>query len=108
MVSEAELLEIVAGLTERDLALYRAEGWVIREAETYTEIEVARVTLVHELHRDLGLEADAVGIVLSLIDQLHQARTALHDISEVLADQPEPVRKAVADRLAAQRGQSDD
>lgn len=94
-----------------DLALQEATLWIERRwlrAEPapgggwlLTEVDVARMTLLVELHVTLELDEDAVPLVLSLLDQLYDARRALAALTAALEAQPEPVLRAVLD--AAQR-----
>lgn len=75
-------------------------GWLL------TEVDVARLTLLVELHITLDLDEEAIPLVLSLLDQLYDARRALRALAAAVEAQPAPVRRAVLD--AAQRHSRDD
>ncbi|WP_439549000.1 chaperone modulator CbpM [Falsiroseomonas sp.] len=70
-------------------------GWLL------TEVDVARLTLLVELHVTLEIDAETVPLVLSLLDQLYDARRTLRALTAAIEAQPEPVLRAVLD--AAQR-----
>ena len=56
-----------------------AEGYV------FDEVDEARIGLIRELRRDLLVGDEALGLVLSLLDQLYAARRVLRSIDEALA-----------------------
>jgi chaperone modulatory protein CbpM len=75
---------------------------VDREADAYGfhEIDVARVELILRLREDMDVNEDALPIVLSLLDQLFDARRRMRDLDEALAKvAPESVRRDLALRL---------
>ncbi|MCM2277177.1 MAG: chaperone modulator CbpM [Oligoflexia bacterium] len=43
----------------------------------FDEEDLARLRLIHELQRDLGVNEEAIPIILGLLDQLHALRVAL-------------------------------
>lgn len=60
-------------------------GWLApREngEERLSEIDLARAQLIHELRHDLGVNDEAVSIVLDLIDQVHGLRRAMRELLE--------------------------
>ena len=74
-------------------------GWVrpdvLSGAVLFQEIDVARVRLIAELHYDLAVGEEAVPLVLSLLDQLYGSRRQVRLMREVLAAQPDAVRRAI-------------
>jgi chaperone modulatory protein CbpM len=60
--------------------LYIDRRWIIprqpeiRNISELDEEDLARIQLIRELQEDLGVNDDAVPIILNLIDQLHQLR----------------------------------
>jgi chaperone modulatory protein CbpM len=44
---------------------------------SFSDIDLARAQLIHELMNDLGVNAEGVGIVLRLVDQVHGLRSVL-------------------------------
>ena len=59
-------------------------GWLIPppgQAELiFAEIDVARARLIAELRGDLGVNDEGVGVVLHLLDQVHDLRRVLADV----------------------------
>jgi len=54
---------------------------------TFSEIDLARAQLIKDLIHDLGVNAEGVGIVLHLVDQLHGLRRLLrHLLAEASPD----------------------
>jgi chaperone modulatory protein CbpM len=93
----------VPGLAEAELVDWIARGWVQPHGQApdweFAEFDVARVRLVHDLRVDAGVEEESLAMVLSLLDQLYDLRRALRAMLDGLAEQPEPVRRAVLARL---------
>lgn len=106
-LTEETVLREIRRLTRRELRLWIRKGWV-RPAmgETgphFDEIDVARLRLLCDLRKDIALSSDAIPIVLTLMDRLHQARRDLRLLIEALADQPTDVRRAIMQRLLARQ-----
>ncbi|MEM7076261.1 MAG: chaperone modulator CbpM [Pseudomonadota bacterium] len=98
-VDERTVVLQVERLTLRELRLWVQEGWV-RPAQApggpvFDEVDIARVRLLCDLKKDMSIPSDAVSVVLSLIDQLHQTRHDLRCLSEALDAQSEQVRRSV-------------
>lgn len=89
-----------------ELALWLERRWVRadRDPDTgawrLTEMDVARVRLLVELRVTLEVSEDLIPLVLSLIDQLYDARRTVRALLGALDEQPAEVRRAV---LAAAR-----
>jgi chaperone modulatory protein CbpM len=103
LIEERDLIRLVHGLSEAELTLCLNAGWIV-PAESgaerrYLDIDVARVRLIHELRSDLGLDDEAVPVVLSLIDQLHALRRDLACLTEAVRAQPEEIRRRLLDDL---------
>jgi chaperone modulatory protein CbpM len=88
-----------------DLDAAEISGWVERhwvtpeidetEAWIFTEVDVARVRLIHDLRRDLDIAEDTVPLMLSLLDQVYDLRCTLKSVNRAIARQPRAVREAV-------------
>jgi len=103
-LTEVEVVETVRRVRLEELRDWIAEGWV-RPAQgaqgpVFDELDVARVRLVRDLREDVSLPADALPVVLSLLDQVHGLRRHLRGLAGAVDRQPEEVRRAV---LAAWR-----
>lgn len=96
IVTQFPDLEIV------ELTGWIEQGWVRPEPDGMFEtIDLARVRLIYDLRRNLGVQEDAVPMVLALLDQVYDLRRTLKAVSAALDTQPPDVRDAV---LAAMAG----
>lgn len=72
-----------AELDEATLHMWLREGWLTPaddgEAQAYRDNDLARARLIRDLMVDLGVNAEGVGIILHLLDQMHGVRGALAD-----------------------------
>jgi chaperone modulatory protein CbpM len=108
MTTLDELLRLHGGLTT-----VHVERWVARgllrpsgdaDSWTFETIDVARTRLLTELTGDLGLDDEAVGMVIDLVDQVHTLRGQLDMIGRAIAEQPAATREAIAQALAKRSG----
>jgi chaperone modulatory protein CbpM len=90
---------LFADLQEAELTTWVERGWVRPEAaETgyvFSEIDVARVHLIHDLRRTMEVEEGVMPIVLSLLDQVYTLRRELRLVLQAVEAQPDPVRAAI-------------
>jgi chaperone modulatory protein CbpM len=90
---------LAARLDASTLDAWVAAGWLIpvRDAETmeFSETDLARARLVHDLQDDMGVNEEAIPIVLDLIDQLHGLRQALREVATAVCAQPEEMRQRI-------------
>ena len=106
--SEEQVVVAVGRLTESRLRTFvRAD--CVRPIETpegpaFTEADLARLELLCELAEDFELDEDALGIVVSLIDQLHGVRRELRGLVLALAEEPPEVRERVRSAWARASG----
>lgn len=98
-LTEDELIDAIARLTSDRLSDYLAAEIVIPEQSeqglVYHSIDVARLELACELHDQYDMEADALSMMISLIDQMHGLRAELREVLTAVEAQPEPVRKTL-------------
>ena len=68
-------------LDDITLEVWMVEEWLrpqrIEDDFAFTEADLARARLIRDLQQDLGVNREGVGIILSLIDQVHGLRQAL-------------------------------
>jgi len=64
----------------------------------FQEIDLARLHLLVQL-RALEMGEAGMPVVLSLLDQLHDARRTLHRVRDAVAQAPPPVRQSLAQTL---------
>ncbi|WP_397543957.1 chaperone modulator CbpM [Roseovarius salis] len=98
-LTEVEVVETVRRVRLEELRDWVAEGWV-RPAQgahgpVFDELDVARVRLVCDLREEVSLPADAMPVVLSLLDQVHGLRRQLRGLAGAVDRQPDAVRRAV-------------
>lgn len=113
MIDVELLFARVSRLDPRDLDRWVSMAWVRPEAggEGYLfhEIDVARVALIRELTDDMQVGEEALPIVLSLLDQLYDARRRIREVGQALADvAPEDLRFALLRRLTDRAPGRDD
>jgi chaperone modulatory protein CbpM len=95
------VVALFADLPEAELTSWVARGWVWPEATDragdweFHAIDVARVRLIHDLHRSMAIAEETMPVVLSLLDQVYELRGTLRDLLRALETQPENVRDAV-------------
>jgi chaperone modulatory protein CbpM len=84
MFSTAEFLER-AQLDQATLEIWIEEEWILPVPEAadrrFSEVDLARVQLIRDLMDDMGVNAEGVGIVLRLVDQVHGLRRALAEVA---------------------------
>jgi chaperone modulatory protein CbpM len=80
MITEREFLER-ARLDRSTLMVWIEEEWLIpaRTAHelAFTEMDLARANLIHDLRNDMGVNDEGLGVILHLLDQMHALRRAL-------------------------------
>ena len=106
MIYDAEtVLSRVKRLTEEDLRTWMEEGWVRpvqgEAGPVFDDLDVARLRLLCDLCIDMSLPGDAMPVVLTLLDRLHESRRRLRHLSEVISQQPDPTRPAIVERYRA-------
>jgi chaperone modulatory protein CbpM len=108
MMSIDELVAAIAALERRDLDTWIEQQFVVPREEggalVFTEQDCARVRLICTLNYDLEIDADALPVVMSLVDQLYDTRQRLLSLTAAVASQEEGVQAAIMTAL----GQGDD
>lgn len=70
-----------AALDGDTLEVWIREEWIVPHPENhepaFTEADLARARLIHELKQDLGVNDEGIGVILGLLDQVHGLRGAL-------------------------------
>jgi chaperone modulatory protein CbpM len=106
-LTEEELIESITRLTSDRLTEYLAAEIVIPEQSdqgvVYHSIDVARLELACELHEQYDMEADALSMMISLIDQMHGLRAELREVLNAVEAQPEPVRQNLIEVIGTAR-----
>lgn len=89
---------VALGVTRIEVERWVSAGWVLPDG---TAVDTARLRLLVELRTDLGLDDEAIPVVLSLIDQVHGLRHQLHRLAHAIEQQPVDVRSNILATLNA-------
>jgi chaperone modulatory protein CbpM len=107
MIRESELIAQFTYLERHVLLTWIEEGVIAphRDEEGYLfdQVDESRVALAYDLHYRMGLDHPSLPVILSLIDQLHDARHHLRALTRAVAGQPETIRQDITNRVAGDR-----
>jgi chaperone modulatory protein CbpM len=94
-----DLVVAISSLQRGDLEAWIREELIVPQREEgtllFTDMECARVRLICTLHYELDIDADALPLVLSLVDQLYDARQRLLSLSAAVAAQDKTIQTAI-------------
>ena len=94
--TEDDVITAIADLTRpRLVAFIQAELIIPLQTDAGTafrEIDIARLELLCELSDQFDFDEDALGVILSLIDQLHGVRADLRTLLTAIEREPDDVR----------------
>ncbi len=111
MIRESQLIAQFTQLEHHVLLTWIEDGVIAphRDAQGYLfdRIDEARIELACDLHYRMGLEHASLPIILSLIDQLHDARHHLRALVRAVGEQPDPVRHDITSRMTPRRPQGE-
>jgi chaperone modulatory protein CbpM len=80
-----EQLQVRLGLDAGTLHLWIEEGWLVPQRDpnlAFSERDVARAQLILDLKREMGVNDEGIGIILSLVDQMHGLRRVLRELMQ--------------------------
>ena len=107
MIRESELIAQFTVLEQQVLLTWIEEGVIAphRDEQGYLfdRIDESRVALACDLHYRMGLDHASLPVILSLIDQLHDARQHLRALTRAVAEQPETVQQEITRRMSGGR-----
>lgn len=97
--SEQETITTITRLTRARLTTYVKHEFLrptqSESGPVFDAADLARIELICDLTEQFDLEGDALGVVLSLIDQLHGVRGELRRIMAAIEAQPDEVRQQI-------------
>lgn len=103
MITEIELIRQAGCLAASELHDWIDAGLLkpIRDESGYLfdDLDQARVALICDLHYHMGLGAESLPVILSLIDQLHETRHSLRAMSTAVSEQPDEIRISITSRV---------
>jgi chaperone modulatory protein CbpM len=77
-----------AGIAQTTLQVWVEEGWLVPRAGDadllLSEIDLARARLIRDLREEIGVNDEGIGVILSLLDQVHGLRSVLFDLRRQL------------------------
>lgn len=105
MITIDILCRTVAGVKPEEVEHWIGNAWLRAEGAPgqyrFREIDVARVRLIAELRHELGIDEEALPVVLSLVDQLYATRRQMHRLRRAVEEAaPDEVRQAILNVLA--------
>src|SRR5215471_4500075 len=78
-------------------------GWLIprrdEEAADFSETDLARARLIRDLQHDMGVNEEAIPIILDLVDQVHGLRRMLREVATAVCAQPEEMRQQIVTEI---------
>jgi chaperone modulatory protein CbpM len=107
MIRERELIARYTHLEQQVLLTWIEEGVIAphcdEEGYLFDRVDESRVALACDLHYRMGLDHASLPVIMSLIDQLHDARHYLRALARAVAAQPEAVQQEITRRMAEDR-----
>ena len=106
--TQDELIVHVRRLSADRLACWIDEGLVRAvddRNERFDVADIARLELLCDLADDFDLSTEGLGIVCTLLDQVHTLRNQLLVLGKAVDSQPSDVREAIIDALTSTHGQ---
>jgi len=98
-------LVVTLDIGASELSAWIEQHWVLPvEVDgdlVFDDSDIARVRLIAELRNDLGVNEDAIPVVLRLLDQVYSLRRALSELNEAIQELPESAQDQLRDYLGA-------
>lgn len=99
MIDINELVATISPLRRRDIEIWIREELVVPREEggvlLFTDEECARVRLICSLHYELDIDVETLPVVLSLIDQLYDARRRLLSLTAAVSTQSKEIQDSI-------------
>ena len=107
MIRENELIAQFTYLERQVLLIWIEEGVIAphRDDQGYLfdRLDESRVALACDLHYRMGLDHASLPVILSLIDQLHDARHHLRALTRAVSGQPDAIRQEITRQMSGDR-----
>ena len=91
-MSREEFLSL-SGIEHETLGVWIEQEWLIPSGSfvepSFSDIDIARARLIRELLVDFGVNAEGVGVILNLVDQLYGVRRTLTELRQAVQTGPE-------------------
>ena len=86
-------------IKKEEVEYYIEKQWIKVEKKQgnyfFEDIDIARAQLIIELQIHIGIEEEAISLILSLLDQLHANRAKLSKLVMAIEKQPRHVQAAI-------------
>lgn len=110
-LTEDDVLAAIPGLTRTRLVVFIETEMVIPVRQEnggtwvhfFREVDFARLRLLCDLADDLDLDEDALGVVITLIDQLHATREDLLAVTRAVEAEPPDIRARIGSAVLRSR-----
>jgi chaperone modulatory protein CbpM len=103
MTRNIDHLATEIGVPAEDLTISIEQCWVLPSRcgteLDFTETDRARLRMIAEFRHDLGLDDEAIPVILDLIDRLYGTRARLRAVLEAVAALPESQRDFLLRRV---------
>ncbi len=99
------LAELVIELDcpREDLVLWVERRWVLPVQQdgdlVFSEADIARVQMILDLRRDMGIDDEAMPVVLDLLDKLYGVRRQMRELLSAVGELPEAQRDMLMRRI---------
>lgn len=108
MMDINELVAAISPLRRSDIEIWVREDLVVPKEEggrlIFSDKECARVRLICSLHYELDIDVDTLPVILSLVDQLYDARQRLLSLSAAISNQNKEIQDAIIATLEKTAG----
>lgn len=88
----------------RELDVWIERAWIRPVRDTgglrFSDADLARIEMICDLVHDLALDAEALDVILPLLDQVYDLRRTVRTLTAAIQDLPEESRRQVLDRLS--------
>lgn len=112
MIRESQLIARYTYLERQVLITWIEEGVITphSDAEGYLfdQVDESRVALACDLHYRMGLDHASLPVILSLIDQLHDARRHLRALTRAVCEQPDTIQQAISRHMVGDSAPGED
>lgn len=104
MIRQSELFQQFTCLEQHVLLTWIEDGVIAPHRDEtgylFDRIDQARVALACDLHYRMGLEHASLPVILSLIDQLHDARNRLRALTRAVCAQSDTIQDDITRLLS--------
>ncbi len=92
-----------------DLVLWVERRWVLPVEQdgdfVFSDADIARVQMIIELRRDMGIDDEAMPVVLDLLDKLYGVRRQMRDLLSAVGELPDAQREMLMRRVGGLDGE---